>query len=432
MRALAAAQIQIARPDGTAVAAIQQLILKTIFRQEGTRSIDALRTLVREQARLPGRKTVLLFSEGLIVPPGQTELLDSVIGEANRANVSFYTVDARGLTMVSNLRISQAMSAAMGDAESDSQMIVNQVYNPGPNVHATDLQANARHLAEGTGGFAMDNSNDLRGPLQRVMEDVRSHYEVTYAPRSDHFDGHFRKVEVRLGSRRLKVQSRAGYYALPLVNGETIAPYEMAALNAINMQPSPSSFPYTAGVLRFGADPGGGVDCRIVFAVPGSSLRFQNDPATQSFQIHLSVLGLVKDEQGQVVAKVAKDLPFRAPIGKQENFAEGKVTLALPLHLPPGHYQLQTAVIDREGDRASVKRSVLIVPAGGNQSLGVSDIVWVRDLAPKSDTRCRRMFCGVRRAKSRRSWRRCWQAAGPRRSISSRILRSMRAISRRR
>jgi len=348
---------------------MQGLILKTLFRQEGTRSIDALRTLIREQARLPGRKTVLLFSEGLIIPPGQTELLDSVIGEANRANVSFYTVDARGLTNVSNVRVSQALSAAMADADS---------------VNSTDLQANARRLAERTGGFAMDNSNDLRGPLQRVMEDVRSHYEVTYAPRTDHFDGHFRKVEVRLGMRGLKVQSRAGYYALPLVNGETIAPYEMAALNAINMQPSPNSFPYTAGVLRFGADPTRGVDCRIVFAVPGSSLKFQNDPATQSFQIHLSVLGLVKDEQGQVVAKVANDLPFRAPIGKQENFAEGKVTLALPLHLPPGHYQLQTAVIDREADRASVKRSVLIVPAGGTQSLGVSDIVWVRDLAPKS------------------------------------------------
>jgi VWFA-related protein len=378
--ALAMAQVQITRPDGSATAALQQLILKTLFRQEGTRSIDALRTLVREQARLPGRKTILFFSEGLILPPGQPELLDSIIAEANRANVSFYTVDTRGLTTVSNLRISQAMSAAMGDAELDSRMIVNQVYDPGPNVHATDLQANARHLAEGTGGFAMDNSNDLRGPLQRVMEDVRSHYEVTYAPASERFDGHFRKVEVRLGIPGLKVQSRAGYYALPLVNGETIAPFEMGALNALNMKPSPSSFPYTAGVLRFGADPGG-VDCRIVFAVPGSSLRFQNDTATQSFRIHLSVLGLVKDEQGQIVAKVANDLPFRAPIAKQASFAVGKVTLTLPVHLPPGHYQLQTAVIDREADRASVKRSVLIVPAASEtHSLGVSDIVWVRSL----------------------------------------------------
>ena len=83
----------------------------------------------------------------------------------------------------------------------------------GPNVYQTDLQANARHLAEGTGGFAMDNSNDLRGPLQRVMEDVRSHYEVTYAPVSENYDGHFRKLEVRLAIPGLKVQSRAGYYA---------------------------------------------------------------------------------------------------------------------------------------------------------------------------------------------------------------------------
>src|SRR5579871_536917 len=363
---------------------MQDLILKTLFRQEGMRSIDALRTLVREQARLPGRKTVLFFSEGLIVPPGQTELLDSVIGEANRANVSFYTVDTRGLTNVSNLRLSQSLSTAVGDAEQDSQMTRQGVFDPGPTVNLTDLQANARRLAERTGGFAMDNSNDLRGPLQRVMEEVRSHYEVTYAPRSDRFDGHFRKVEVRLAKTSLRVQSRAGYYALPLVNGETIAPYEMAALNAINMLPAPSSFAYTAGVLRFGTDASGEVDCRIVFAVPARSLQFQNDAGTQSFQIHLSVLGLVKDEQGQVVAKVANDLPFRAPIAKQENFVEGKVTLALPVHLPTGRFQLQTAVIDREADRASVKRSVLIVPSGGRGALGLSDVVWVRDLAPNS------------------------------------------------
>ena len=93
----------------------------------------------------------------------------------------------------------------------------------------------------------------------------------------------------------------------------------------------------------------------------------------------MSVLGLVKDERGQIVAKVANDLPFRAPIEKQTNFAQGKVTLTLPVHLPPGRYQLQTAVIDREADQASVKRSVLIVPAAsGTGSLRVSDIVWVR------------------------------------------------------
>jgi VWFA-related protein len=376
--ALAIAEVGTRRADGTAGAAMQQLILKTLFRQEGTRSIDALRTLIREQARLPGRKTILLFSEGLVIPPGQPELLESVIAEANRANVSFYTVDTRGLTAISNLRLSQATSVAIDDAEQGNGPDFRPVPG-GPAVYQTDLQANARRLAAGTGGFAMDNSNDLRAALQRVMEDVRSHYEVTYAPISDNFDGHFRKLEVKLAIPGLKVQSRTGYYAVPLVNGATIAPYELGALNAMNMEPAPRAFPYTAAVLRFGEDPGG-VDCRIVFAVPASSLHFNEDGAGQSFEIHLSVLGLVKDDRGQIVAKVSNDLPYRAPIDKQANFAQGKVTLTLPLQLAPGRYQLQTAVIDREADQASVKKSVLMVPASGTGSLRVSDIVWVRSV----------------------------------------------------
>ena len=348
---------------------IQQLILKTLFRQEGARSIDALRRLVREQARLPGRKTILFFSEGLVIPPDQPEMLDSVIAEANRGNVTFYTVDARGLGVVSNNRLSRETAQSIQAAEqSISGLDPN---GPGAEaVYQTDLQGNARHLAEGTGGFAMDNSNDLRGPLERVMEDIRSHYEVTYAPTSKNFDGHFRKLEVKLDRPGLKVQSRAGYYALPPVNGDTIAPYELAGLNAMNMDPAPRSFPYTAAALRFGED------CRVVFAIPANSLKFTSDAAKNTFQMRISVLGVVKDEQGQIVAKIGKDLPFSGPLEKLSSFEQGKVTLTLPVHLAPGRYQLQTAVIDREADRASVKRSVLIIPIHST----VSDLVWVRSL----------------------------------------------------
>lgn len=352
---------------------MQQLVLRTLFQQEGSRSIDALRTLIREQGRLPGRKTILFFSEGLVIPPEHAELLDSVIAEGNRNNVSFYTVDTRGLTTVSNLRLAQMSSEAIQQANQDGSGHAD--------ILQTDLQANARRLAQGTGGFAMDNSNDLCGSLQRVMEDVRSHYEVTYAPASENYDGHFRKLEVRLTIPRLKVQSRAGYYALPLVSGETIAPFELGALNAMNREPAPRTFSYTAAALRFGED-ADGFDCRIVFAVPASSLHFTNEAAGKTFRVHISVLGLVKDDRGQVVAKVAKDLPFEAPVEKQANFAQGQVTLTLPVHLRAGRYQLQTAIIDREADQASVKRSVLIVPA----EIRLSDLVWVRSVEARQDS----------------------------------------------
>lgn len=110
--------------------------------------------------------------------------------------------------MVSNLRLSAKTSEAIRAAE----------LGTGPSVLPTDLQANARRLAEGTGGFAMDNSNDLRAPVARVMEDIRSHYEATYSPANRNLDGRFRRLEVRVTRSGLKVQSRPGYSPVPLAD----------------------------------------------------------------------------------------------------------------------------------------------------------------------------------------------------------------------
>ncbi len=353
------------------LAAMDRMTLHLLFRQEGTRALDALRALIREQAGFPGRKTVLFFSEGLVIPPDQAELLESLISEANRANLTFYTVDARGLSTVSNVKLSGLSYEATRQERG------------GPDAIHTDLQANARHLATGTGGFAMDNSNDLRAPLRRVMEDVRSHYEVTYSPDSTNFDGQFRKLAVRLSRPGVTVQSRAGYYALPTVDGESLAPFEMAALKVLATQPEPHAFGFHAAALRFGTAAGGRL-YRVVISVPSAALRFVEDPAKNIVAIHISALGLIKDESGQVVRKVSKDLSFEAPAGKRAEFQSGDTTLILPLDLPAGVYHLETAVIDRVAARASVRRSVLVVPES-RAICQLSDFVWVRRLQPLAD-----------------------------------------------
>jgi VWFA-related protein len=358
------------------LAAVDRITLRLLFRHEGTRTIDALQSLIREQAKISGRKTVLFFSEGLVIPPDQPELLESVISEANRSNLTFYTLDARGLSTVSNSRLSVLTQEAI-------QASMAQILDAGPSVMSTDLQANARHLATGTGGFAMDNSNDLRSALRRVMEDVRSHYEVTYTPDSTNFDGHFRKLAVRLTRPGMTVQSRAGYYALPIVDGESLAPFEMAALKILTTQPEPHAFNFHAAALRFGAAADGRV-YRVVISVPTAALRFAEDPVQDVVAIHVSALGLIKDERGQVVGKVSKDLRFEAPADKRAEFQSGDTTLILALDLPAGVYRLETAVIDRVAERASVRRSVVVVP-DKRAACQLSDFVWVRRVQPSAD-----------------------------------------------
>ena len=69
--------------------------------QQGRESIFPLLAIVKDQQKLPGRKTVLYFSEGLHIPNSLVEQFHSLIGAANRASVSVYAIDARGLLSAS-------------------------------------------------------------------------------------------------------------------------------------------------------------------------------------------------------------------------------------------------------------------------------------------------------------------------------------------
>ena len=65
--------------------------------QRGNSSLFGLFALARQEQRLAGRKAIVYFSEGLQVPNQLQPLYRSVVSEANRANLSVYSVDARGL-----------------------------------------------------------------------------------------------------------------------------------------------------------------------------------------------------------------------------------------------------------------------------------------------------------------------------------------------
>ena len=66
---------------------------------------------------------------------------------------------------------------------------------------AGNVQLNMTDLAEGTGGFAVFSTNDFKKNMARIMEEVRTHYEISYVPQSTVYDGKYRKIKVRWISR---------------------------------------------------------------------------------------------------------------------------------------------------------------------------------------------------------------------------------------
>src|SRR5204862_7522826 len=128
-----APQAQGRAPDvaGLVNMAMAQMVLQMLESQQssgvkeaGRVNIYALLDAVKEQYRLPGRKTILYFREGgFVIPQGMEEPFKSVISVANRSNVSFYAVDARGLTTGS--ANSGATSALNRAARSSQDQMAN-------------------------------------------------------------------------------------------------------------------------------------------------------------------------------------------------------------------------------------------------------------------------------------------------------------------
>jgi VWFA-related protein len=366
---------------------------------EGIRPLEALRAFVRDQGMLPGRKTVLFLGEGLPVPPERPEMMQGLISDANRANVTFYAIDVRGLSTsssagaaVSELRNRAAIDGPVGgitnvatpldsgdshamDAMRDSMHIDDSTLLA---VHG-DPQLGMRELAEATGGFLVANTNNIALPMKRVMEEVRTHYELAYTPTSSNYDGHFRKIEVKLTRPGLKVQTRSGYYALPDLGGEPTQAFEVAALSALTATPLPHALDYRAGLLEFGPI-GSDVQCIVAFQVPKSGMQLGQDADKKKVRLHASLLALIKDAKGQIVGKVSRDLSFEAAPEKGPELRQGDLIYSQSVLLRPGRYTLESVVLDREADKAAAKRASIDISKP--DALGLSSISLVRRVDP--------------------------------------------------
>jgi VWFA-related protein len=196
----------------------------------------ALRAIAQASGNLPGRKNVVLFSEGLPVSTETDAGVASVVDAANRANVAFYAIDPSGLGGESGIMGSFDAGSASGGrrASQVARDNANAARQPsGPHKRLPDIaggdskfdvayqRSNAdegrdglRNVADQTGGLLIKNRNELRDSLERIDRDLREFYTLTYHPQDSKYDGSFRKIKVDVSGGGHTVRYRKGYYAL--------------------------------------------------------------------------------------------------------------------------------------------------------------------------------------------------------------------------
>ena len=107
------------------------------------------------------------------------QIFRDLIDDANRANVTFYPVDSRGLAAMDNLIIADLPPNV------DQAMLKNRIET-------------LRTLATDTDGIAVVDTNDLEKGLRRVVDDLTSYYLLGYYSTNGKNDGKFRKITVRV------------------------------------------------------------------------------------------------------------------------------------------------------------------------------------------------------------------------------------------
>jgi VWFA-related protein len=361
--------------------------------EAGRASIFSLLAAVKEQYRLPGRKTVLYFSGGFRVPQGMEEAFRSVISIANRSNVSFYCIDAGGLGIDSQNSGARGELAGAAQASRESLRRGGAVSQEQVKAQDRALESNSANmqnildtLAVSTGGALIANTNDFKAPIRRVNEDIQTYYELSYSPKIDRYDGSFHKLGVKLLARSdLKVQSRSGYFALPPGDSSSptaVSSYEVPLLQALEAAAVPHTFDFQAAGQHYRGT-GAQAIGEVVIDVPLSNLTLQENKAAGVSEGRLAYLLLVKNAQNEVVKRFSKEIPLKVPAAKLAALKESHFIYTDTFEADPGTYTLDAAISDSQGNRISTQKTTFnLLP--NTPALGISSISAIRSIKEKA------------------------------------------------
>jgi VWFA-related protein len=355
----------------------------------GMHETDRIITLINQLGTLPGRKSVLLVSTGLTTT-GDPDRFQKIVNNANSRGITFYALDSTEMSadvdtaQAGKLAVAQMASVSQNQSKLNATAsVMRQNSKQGDDtisaVRTSDTQSSLRQLSEGTGGFLIANTNDFRKSFQQLVENLDTHYEAVYHPTSTKYDGHLRKIEVKLARNDLEVESRTGYFAMPDLKGSgPLTPVESTGLAVLNSDPRPHAFDFHVAAYHFQT---GGPTSRgtLAFELPGVKLGSSADPARKIHKFEVSLFALIRDANGQVVDKYSVDQPSYIP---DANLAAVRATDPIythPVDLPPGHYTVDAALVDREGSQATTQTAQIDIPAVP-KGVGISSLVVVEHL----------------------------------------------------
>ncbi|HWB83288.1 MAG TPA: VWA domain-containing protein [Bryobacteraceae bacterium] len=347
-------------------------------------TLGAIRYVVGGLHDLPGRKSVILFSENLRLfnSQGMNErVLDAVrslTDAANRASVVIYGIDPRGLPTL-------APTAADDLSGMSPRQLANLTTKASKDYF--NSQDGMVMLAEDTGGLFFHDTNDLDGSLRKAMEDAEGYYLIGYHPDASTFDAKtgqpkFHHVKLRVKVAHLHVRTRAGFYGRS--GGDQPAKPRTRQQQLAHALASP----FVSGELHLrlttlfsNAAKAGSFLTAYLYFDP-KELKFTEEPDGYHKAV-IDVVAMTFGDNGQAVNQSDRTYTLRI---KGKSYAAALkngfiYTMQHPIK-KPGAYQMRVALRDASTGKVGSASQFIEVPDVRKGHLTLSGIVLKEEMGP--------------------------------------------------
>jgi len=203
-------------------------------------------------------------------------------------------------------------------------------------------------LAEGTGGFAILNTNDLLGGLTKITRELDEFYVLGYVPQASQ-EGSCHTLKVKLNKGGTEVRSRTGYCNTRVADPLDGKPLEKQ-MEAQAAGGQSGTIHGTMQAPYFYTGPNV-ARVNLVMEIPGESLVFNKDKG--KYHANVNVLGIAYKPDGSIGARFSDTLNFELEKDEWKAFAKQPYRYQNQFDAAPGNYKL--AVVLSSGGEGFAK-----------------------------------------------------------------------------
>jgi VWFA-related protein len=335
------------------------------------RKLSALEDASKKLGAFPEKKALIYFTSGV----GKTGVenqsqIKATTNAAIRANVSIYSIDARGLVA----------TPPGGDASSASPRgtgILTGSKQAGLKASFQDSQETLTTLSADTGGKAMLDTNDLTMGIRQAQDDINSYYIIAYSPKNSADDGKMRRIDVRLVNKTMnaKLDFRKAYYANKTFAKFNASDKERQLEEALTLGDPVSELPLALEVdyFRVAKDR---YSFPISVKIPGSAIGLQKKGAKQVADIDF--IGQIRDASGKLVTGVRDNITIKLGEGDAASLGRKNIQYdAVPLPLAPGTYSLRFLARENQSGKMGTFETKFTIPdLSIEKTLRLSSVIW--------------------------------------------------------